>query len=78
MFETFKELGRGNGMSEALKRIEKFRKDVLQELLEKCTPEQQEFFKRIFPKGVPDKDLNSAIQLCERTVIKNEKEGKVS
>lgn len=64
-------------MSKALKQIEKYTRKVLKKLVSQCTQEQQDFFKKIYPEGIDlmnsDK-LNTAIQLCERTVIKNAKE----
>jgi len=40
------------------------------------TEEQQQFFNRIYPKGVPEENLVSAIELCERTITKNKKKKK--
>ena len=67
-------------MSEALKRIENFRIQVLQELYDQCTEKQQELFNRIFTKGInkmPRKDIDGAIELCERTIIKNNKQKQI-
>ena len=52
-------------------KIEAFKRDLLREALEQCTPEQQEFFHRIYPTGVPESKLVGAIDLCERTIKKN-------
>ena len=54
-------------------KIEAFKRGLLKESLEQCTEEQQAFFHRIFPTGVPDKKLVGAIDLCERTIRKNKK-----
>jgi hypothetical protein len=57
------------------KRILAFRESVLEELLGQCSESQQRFFHdRIFPRGVPDDKLDSAIDLVERTVAKNEQD----
>ena len=51
--------------------VEQFKRSCLDERLEQCTEEQQAFFHRIFPKGVPSDKLESAIDLCDRTIKKN-------
>lgn len=51
--------------------VEKFKRQALTEILAKLTTEQVAFFNRLFPAGVPDKDLNNAYDLCERTLNKN-------
>ncbi len=51
-----------------------FKRERLQEVLEQCTPKQQEFFGTIFPNGVPDRSLDSAYDLCMRTIRSNAKE----
>lgn len=53
-----------------------YQRKLLAESLSQCTPKQQELFDRIyprdrFPKGVPDKDLESAINLILRTLSSN-------
>jgi hypothetical protein len=54
--------------------VEDFKRRMLAELLEKCTPEQCEMFhKRLYPEGVAAKDLETAYYLAERTIRKNEK-----
>lgn len=60
-------------MSEAMKTVEAFKQSLLEEMLMKITPEQREFFHRIFPSGVPSKDMESAYGLIERTIKKNKK-----
>ncbi len=51
-------------------------RDLVQELLSKCTKEQQVFFERVFPGGVDglkgDK-IKTAYELCERTIKDNNK-----
>lgn len=70
-------------MSEALDKINasyrnhvEFKRQVLKDLLDKCTKDQQDFFRRIYPNGVPEESLNSTITLCERTIAKNERKNK--
>jgi len=64
-------------MSKALDlEIEQFKRKLLEERLEKCTQPQRDFFKKIypidrFPDGVPSQYLDSAIDLCDRTIKKN-------
>lgn len=57
---------------ETTKLIDLFHRVILEGLLEKCSEPQVELFNRIFPTGVSTKDLPKAIDLCERTVRKNE------
>ena len=52
-------------------RIEAFKRQMLTEALDQVTEEQRKFFKQIYPKGVPEDNLISAIELCERTITKN-------
>jgi hypothetical protein len=57
------------------KSIENFKRGLLMEYLSVCSEPQKELFGRIFPGGiggVPEKDLESAIDLCARTVKKNQ------
>jgi len=51
--------------------VEKFKRQALTDILAKLTTGQVDFFNRLFPAGVTDKDLNSAYDLCERTLNKN-------
>lgn len=62
-------------MSNALKEIEDFKKSLIRRLLDQCTEPQIELFNRIFPdiEKIPADKIESAILLCERTVIKNQK-----
>ena len=46
-------------------------RDLMYDLLDQCTDEQQAFFAKLFPKGVSDEKLANAIDLCERTITKN-------
>jgi hypothetical protein len=50
---------------------EKFQRDALTQLLQQCTSDQQEFFARIYPKGVPPDKIEAAYGLVERTIRKN-------
>jgi hypothetical protein len=50
---------------------EKFQRDKLTEILNQCSPEQQELFHRIFPNGPRSEQLYTAYDLCERTIEKN-------
>lgn len=43
----------------------------MQTLLEKCTPEQQAIFKRMYPKGPTEEQLDRALIQIERTLEKN-------
>ncbi len=52
--------------------VEKFKRQALTDILAKLTTEQVAFFDRLFPGGVvPEKELNAAYDLCERTLNKN-------
>jgi len=63
-------------MSEALQKIEDFKRQLMDEMLGQCLPKQQEFFHKIFRNGVPDGKVEGAITLIERTLTKNIKEGR--
>jgi len=61
-------------MSETLKKIDKYKRKLLRELLSKCTKEQQKFFDRLYPMGIekiPYGNFNTAIQQVERTIENN-------
>ena len=58
-------------MSEALARVEAFRRATLQALLDQCSEPQRALFAKLYPDGVPVASLDSATRLCERTVAKN-------
>lgn len=51
--------------------IEQFKRDALINRLAKCTSAERDFFAKIYPNGVPSKDLESAIALCDRTITHN-------
>jgi hypothetical protein len=53
------------------KRKLQFLRDDLRRVYKLCTPKQQKFFDRIYPKGVSDSKLSDAINLCDRTIVKN-------
>lgn len=62
-------------MSEGLRKIKEFRKQVVTELYNQCTELQQGVFKQIFGnvESIADNKIDSAIQLCERTIASNAK-----
>jgi len=64
-------------MSEAMREIEReinaLRQRSLQELLARCTAEQQAFFYRLYPSGPSEKQFANAIDQIERTIAKNER-----
>jgi 3-methyladenine DNA glycosylase AlkC len=62
-------------MSNALQEIKDYRKKVLVDLYSQCTKPQQEIFKKMYNsiETIPDKNIDWAIQQCERTIIKNRK-----
>ena len=60
-------------MKDSLKLIEDFKRDLLIERLSECTEPQRRKFDRIYPNGVPEEKLVSAIDLCDRTIRKNNK-----
>ena len=49
-------------------KVEQFKRGLLNEVLIQCSVDEQAFFHRIFPEDVPEKDLEGAIRLCERTL----------
>jgi 3-methyladenine DNA glycosylase AlkC len=53
--------------------LELFKREVLKKKLDECTVSQQEFFKRVYPRGVKNNKLDEAIELCYRTIAKNNK-----
>lgn len=55
----------------AKQEVEAFKRGLLAERLAMVTQKQREFFDRCFPKGVPSDRLESAIDLCNRTISKN-------
>lgn len=62
-------------MSEALDKIRNFKSQILQELYDQCTPEQQQLFNRMYESTdqIPEDKIDWAIQQCERTVEKNKR-----
>jgi len=62
--------------SEALNKIEQYRRNVLQDLLEKCTEKQQKFFEKMYgtrkAEDLSTDKIDNAIDQCERTIKKNE------
>lgn len=60
-------------MSEKVRQeIETFKRKLLSERKAKLTEKQLAFFNRIWPHGPPDDDVIGAIDLCDRTILKNE------
>ncbi len=51
--------------------VEQFKRDLLAARLALVTPPQRALFDRCFPNGVPSDRLESAIDLCDRTIAKN-------
>lgn len=43
--------------------------------LELCTQAQKDFFKRMYPKGLNESNINRALQQIEATIEKNNKAG---
>jgi hypothetical protein len=52
---------------------EAFMREKVQEVLSQCTPEQQEFFHRMYPTGPTLEQLPNAYDQCKRTIQKNER-----
>jgi hypothetical protein len=59
------------GKKSIVELVEAFKRKMLAKRLSWCTKAQQEFFHKLYPKGVPEDKLISAIDLCERTIKKN-------
>ena len=59
--------------SEALRKIENFRRQTLANLYNECTPEQQNVFNRMYVSiaAIPDRKIDWAIEQCERTIAEN-------
>lgn len=61
--------------SEALQRIDDFRRQTLQELLDRCEPEQRDLFRRMYgttnAQEMHPSKIDWAIQQCENTLRKN-------
>jgi len=61
-------------MSETLKKIDKYKRKLLKELLSQCSKEQQKFFDRLYPEGIKkmkEMTFKRAIQQVERTIENN-------
>jgi len=54
-------------------KVEEFLRSLLADLLSQCTEEEREGYQRFWPKGVPSKELEGAVDLCARTVEAHEK-----
>ena len=60
-------------MSEALKKIDKYRYDILRKLFSQCTEKQQKFFNRLYLYGIdhiPKEKLDWAMQQIQSTLNK--------
>ena len=57
---------------ESMARIEEFKRSVLAGLLALCTDAQRELFARMYPKGPSEAQFGTAVDQCERTVIRNQ------
>ena len=51
--------------------VEETLRDLLKDMLNQCTLPQQELFNKLYPGIVPMNKLESAIDLCDRTLKKN-------
>jgi hypothetical protein len=51
-------------------RFEDMRRMVLADMISLCTQKQRDLFHKAYPEGVPAECLDSAIDLCERTIQK--------
>jgi hypothetical protein len=63
-------------MSEALKKIEDFKYQLLEDMLAQCTEQQRALFDKMYPEGlrqIPDEKFNWAMQQVERTIEINKK-----
>ena len=58
-------------MKSAKAELEEHARQILAGRLALVTPKQREFFDRLFPRGVPSAKLETAIDLCNRTIAKN-------
>ncbi len=61
-------------MSDFDKKVERFKRSLLIDLLLQCTPEQQLFFLRLYPGGImkmPREKIKRAVEQCEATIRKN-------
>lgn len=51
--------------------VEAFKRKLLENRLSQCTERQIGIFNKIYPNGVSEENLESAIELCDRTIRKN-------
>lgn len=58
---------------EKQRELEALQRSFIAQKLNELTPEQLEFFNKIYPKGVPTEQLLNAGNQIERTIIKNKK-----
>jgi len=59
-------------MSEAMKKVREFERNLMREMLDKCTEEQRAFFKRMYPKGPNQNQIEHAFVQIENTMRKND------
>lgn len=57
--------------------VEAFLREKLEERLSQCTDTQRAFFPKVYPGKVSYEKLILAIDLCDRTIAKNIKLGRV-
>ncbi len=59
-------------MTETTKqKIDAYKQQLLEELVEQCTLEQRAFFWRMYPDGPNEEQYDWACQQCERTIAQN-------
>lgn len=58
--------------------VRQFVRDKIEALLAQCSEGQREMFTRLFGTSVRPDKLNTALDLCERTVTKNERTGRLN
>ena len=60
-------------MSEAMKSIDKYKRNLMKGMLRQCTDEQNEMFKKMYisVEEIKEKDIMNAFDQIERTIKKN-------
>lgn len=56
----------------AKQEVEQLKRSLLNERLGQCTEKQRELFGRLYPDGVREDQLEDAINLCNRTLRRNQ------
>lgn len=64
-------------MSEASKKIERYARDLMAEMLAEVTPEQKEVFERMYisPECISNESMPWAFEQLERTIAHNKERG---